>query len=147
MIDFPLLNAGLNGSAGVLLILGYLAIRKRNITCTRRACCRRCWCRRSFWVAISSIIWVIQQGKPTYFSDRAPEAPSWVATAYLVILGSHTILAVIVTPMALLTAYRGLRGPAGGARPPGAVDAADLALCVDYRRRRYWMLYRLYPVG
>src|SRR5207248_9668226 len=30
-IDFPLLNASLNGAAGMLLILGYLAVRRRRI--------------------------------------------------------------------------------------------------------------------
>ncbi len=34
----------------------------------------------------------------------------WVQYLYLAILVSHTILAVFVAPMALYTAYRGLRG-------------------------------------
>src|SRR5262249_14602718 len=109
MIDFPLLNACLNGSAGVLLILCYIAIRKRNIPLHKTCILAPGITSAIFLRSYLYYHLVIQQGKPTHFSDRAPEAPSWVATMYLVILLTHTVLAAVVTPMALLTAYRGLR--------------------------------------
>jgi protein SCO1/2/putative membrane protein len=147
MIDFPLLNASLNGSAGVLLILGYIAIRRRNIALHKTCMLAAMVTSAIFLSCYLYYHLVIQQGKPTHFADRAPEAPPWVGTLYLVILGSHTILAAVVTPMALLTAYRGLRD-----RLADHVRLARWTLPIWLYVSItgvvvYWMLYRLYPDG
>jgi uncharacterized membrane protein YozB (DUF420 family) len=86
-------------------------------------------------------------GKPTYFSERAPDAPVWVARLYYGILLSHTLLAVVVAPLALVTAYLGLSG-----RFKRHVKIArwtlPLWLYVSITGVVvYWMLYRLYPAS
>jgi len=108
-IDFPLLNACLNAAAGVLLVVGYVAIRRRFIALHKALMLAALAISTVF---LSSYLYyhiVVQQGRPTHFSQRAPEAPPWVAKTYLAVLLTHTVLAAAAAPLALATAYLGLR--------------------------------------
>jgi uncharacterized membrane protein YozB (DUF420 family) len=83
----------------------------------------------------------------TRFEDQAPGAPGWVRPLYLAILLSHTVLAAVVAPMALFTAYQGLRG-----RLDSHVRIARWTLPIWLYVSVtgvvvYWMLYRLYAPG
>ena len=83
-------------------------------------------------------------GRPTYFHEKWPEAPGWVETAYLMLLTSHTLLAVVTAPLALFTAYLGVRG-----RLARHVWIARWTLPIWLYVSIagvvvYWMLYRLY---
>ena len=51
-----------------------------------------------------------------------------VRAVYLVILGSHTVLAIAVGPLALVTLRRALQGPVPAPPPDRAGDAPHLAL-------------------
>jgi uncharacterized membrane protein YozB (DUF420 family) len=84
----------------------------------------------------------IRGGTPTAFTGQG-----WVRSLYFGILLSHTLLAAIVPPLALLTAYQGLR-----LRFQRHVRIArwtlPLWLYVSVTGVAvYWMLYRLYPSG
>jgi uncharacterized membrane protein YozB (DUF420 family) len=73
-------------------------------------------------------------------------APAWVGYLYLAILGTHTLLAVPTAPLALVTAYRGLRG-----RLARHVRLARWTLPIWLYVSItgvvvYLMLYRLYPM-
>jgi uncharacterized membrane protein YozB (DUF420 family) len=145
--DFPAFNAALNGLSGVLILLGYFAIRKRllrlHATCMLTA------------IAVSAVFLgsylfyhlVVKEGRPTRFADQAPTAPVWVSHVYLGILLTHTLLAIFAAPLAVYTAYRGLRGQilshvrvARWTLPIWLyVSVTGVAV--------YWMLYRLYPPG
>lgn len=145
MIDFPLLNACLNASAGVLLVLGYLAIRTRKIALHKICMLSALAFSAVFLSCYLYYHLVIQRGQPTYFSDRAPDAPPWMARLYLALLGSHIILAIIMTPLALVVAYLGLRD-----RLAKHVRLARWTLPIWLYVSItgvivYWMLYRLYP--
>jgi protein SCO1/2/putative membrane protein len=144
-VDFPLLNASLNFLSGVLLVLGYAAIRRREVTAHK-------WLMLSA-LCVSAVFLgcylyyhiVIQKGQSTRFAERAPEAPAWVATTYYVILISHILLAVPQTVMALVVAYLGLRD-----RLERHVKLARWTFPVWLYVSVtgvvvYWMLYRLYP--
>jgi protein SCO1/2/putative membrane protein len=145
-IDFPLLNACLNAASGVLLLLGWIAI-KRKLVGLHKTCMLSALVTSAIFLSCYLYYHIaVQHGRPTRFSERSPEAPAWVATAYLAILGSHTILAALVTPLALVTAYHGLRN-----RLDRHVRLArwtfPLWLYVSITGVVvYWMLYRLYPV-
>jgi len=144
-IDFPLLNASLNGAAGVLLILGYLAVRRRRIALHKASMLTALVVSGLFLACYLYYHLAIQQGRPTRFSERAPSAPLWVGSTYLVILGSHTILAAVVAPLALYVSYQGLRN-----RIERHVWLARWLLPVWLYVSVtgvvvYWMLYRLYP--
>jgi protein SCO1/2/putative membrane protein len=145
-VDFPLLNACLNAASGVLLLLGWIAIKRRLVGLHKTCMLSALVTSAIFLGCYLYYHMAVQHGKPTYFSERAPEAPVWVARTYLVILGSHTILAALVTPLALVTAYFGLRN-----RLDRHVLLArwtfPLWLYVSVTGVVvYWMLYRLYPV-
>lgn len=144
-IDFPLLNASLNAAAGMLLLLGYAAIRRRQIALHKACMLTALAVSAAFLSCYLFYHLAIQHGRPTHFSDRAPHAPAWVARTYLAILITHTVLAVVVAPLALFVTYQGLRN--------------NLARHVRVARWTlpvwlyvsvtgvvvYWMLYRLYP--
>jgi protein SCO1/2/putative membrane protein len=101
---FPTLNAALNGAAGVLLVLGYLAIRRRQIT-LHKACMLVALAVSALFLACYLYYHIIVRGgEPTRFVG-----PPAARTVYLAILLSHTILAVLVAPLALVITYLGLR--------------------------------------
>jgi protein SCO1/2 len=141
---YPPFNASLNAAAGVFLLLGYAAIRRRwirlHIACMLSA------------LAVSAVFLafylyfhiVVMHLQPTRFSCKWPDAPQWVEIVYRVILTSHTILAVVTAPLALYTASLGLRG-----RLVRHVWIARWTLPIWLYVSVtgvvvYWMLYRLY---
>ncbi len=102
--DLPAVNAALNATSAVLLVAGYVAIRRRSIrlhkTCMLTA------------LAVSAVFlgcylyyhFVVKNGRPTPFTGTG-----WIRYSYFTILLTHTILAVTVAPLAITTAYLGLR--------------------------------------
>ena len=141
---YPPLNASLNAAAGVLLLLGYAAIR-RGLIRLHVACMLSA-------LAVSAVFLgfylyfhlVVMHSQPTRFNVRWPDAPKWVEIVYLVILTSHTILAAATAPLALYTASLGLRN-----RLARHVWIARWTLPIWLYVSVtgvvvYWMLYRLY---
>jgi len=104
MNDLPAINAGFNALAACLLALGLYFIRTGN-----RAAHRRCMIA-AFGVSVlfltgyltyhSYVVQVLHKG-PTVFRD-----PAWFRPIYLAILLTHTLLAVVIVPMVLLTLWR-----------------------------------------
>ncbi len=90
-------NALLNTSSTVLLIVGYLAIRRKNVPV-----------HRASMVGAFGASCVFLVGYLTRFaltgSHRFPDL-GWVRTAYLVILFSHMVLAVVTVPLVLRTLF------------------------------------------
>jgi uncharacterized membrane protein YozB (DUF420 family) len=87
----------------------------------------------------------VRHWQPTYFRENTVGAPEWVARVYLAVLGTHTVLAVVAAPLALYTAYLGLRD-----RYKRHVRVARWTLPIWLYVSVtgvvvYWMLYRLYP--
>lgn len=145
MIHFPTLNAGLNALSGILLILGYVAIRKRKIALHKGCMLGALIVSVIFLACYLYFHLAIQKGKPTRFAEKAPGAPEWVAWTYLAILGSHTILAAAVAILAPITAILGLRDRLERHKKlarwtfPLWLYVSVTGVVV------YWMLYRLYP--
>jgi protein SCO1/2/putative membrane protein len=143
--DFPAFNALLNAASGFLLLLGWVLIRLRRILL--HAACMLTALAVSALFLTSYLYYhlAIKGGQPTYFAEEAIGAPPWMANVYYAVLGTHTVLAVVVAPLALVTAYLGLRGRlkrhvrlARWTWPLWLyVSATGVAV--------YWMLYRLYP--
>lgn len=144
---FPAFNAVLNSLSGVLVGLGYLSIRRKKVRLHVACMLSALVVSALFLASYLYFHLVIRQGQPTYFAKRWPQAPEWVGQLYLGILLSHTVLAVVVAPLALYTAYLGLTG-----RFPRHVRVArwtlPLWLYVSVTGVVvYWMLYRLYAPG
>lgn len=100
--DLPLLNASLNATSGVLLVLGYALIRRGRVRLHRA--CMISACVVSTLFLASYVVYHANIGsKP--FLGRGP-----LRTVYFVILITHVILAAAVPPLALITLTRGLKG-------------------------------------
>ncbi len=99
--DLPSLNAGLNTIAGVLLLLGYIAIKKnqRNV-------------HRGFMVAALLVSAVFLTSYLIYHyhvpSKKFPEL-GFIKTIYFIILIPHIILAAAMVPMILKTFWHAYR--------------------------------------
>lgn len=143
--DFPAFNAMLNALATVLLLVGYWAIRFRLVR-LHIACMLTTLLVSAVFLASYLFFHIyVKDWRATRFVEQAPDAPAWVAIAYAAILLSHTILAIVATPMALATAYFGLRGwwkahiKLARWTFPIWVYVSTTGVVV------YWMLYRMYP--
>ena len=90
---------------------------------------------------------VVRQGRATRFTDQCPDAPAGSATCTWTILGTHTVLAIPTAPMALASAYLGLRGKIL-AHVRLVKWTFPIWLYVSVTGVVvYWMLYRLYPAS
>lgn len=95
----PAVNAALNATCAVLLVAGYAFIRRRKIAAHRRTM------KTAFAVSV-----VFLASYLTYHQHagvhRYPGSGT-LRTVYLVILATHTVLAVVVVPLVLRTLYLG----------------------------------------
>ena len=98
--DLPALNAVLNATSGILLVIGFVLIKGRHIRAHRRTMIAAFLCSGAFLT--SYVIYHAQIGSK-------PFAGTGIArTIYFSILVPHVILAAVVLPMAILTLRRGL---------------------------------------
>lgn len=98
----PHLNALLNATSGILLLTGYLFIRRRRVLAHRN--CQIAALTASALFLISYTIYHYYHG-----STRFPDVPI-VRPIYLVILFTHLVLAIVILPLIFLTVYRAARG-------------------------------------
>jgi protein SCO1/2/putative membrane protein len=143
-LDFPAVNASLNAIAGALIVFGFGAVRAGRYRLHAGVMLSALAVSAIFLTSYLYFHIVIRHGQPTHFEDQAVSPPSWAKPTYLAILLSHTILAVIVAPLALYTAYQGLRGRIVRHR---AVARWTLPLWFYVSGTGvlvYWMLYRLF---
>lgn len=98
----PAINAGLNAVAAGWLIVGWRAIRRGEVDQHRRAMLVALSASGVF--LISYVIRFLSSGTHRYPGE------GWDRTAYLVVLASHTVLAMVVLPLVLVTAWRALTG-------------------------------------
>ena len=141
----PGLNAALNGLSGVLLVIGFLAIKRRVVGLHKLCMLTALLVSALFLASYLYYHFAIKEAVATKFRDRNPEAPAAVAYLYYGLLGTHTVLAAAVAPLALVTAYRGLRD-----RIKEHMRIARWTLPIWLYVSVtgvvvYWMLYRLYP--
>lgn len=99
----PAVNATLNASAAFLLVIGYVAIRRRRIGLHKTCMLAAFACSSVFLASYLYYHFVILRG----VSPRLV-GPGGIRMVYLAILLTHTILAVAVAPLAIITTYRGL---------------------------------------
>ncbi len=105
MIDYsvlPTINATLNAVAGVFLVIGYVMIKRRQITAHRNAMLAAFASSALFLV--SYLVYHAQAGSRPFTGQGA------IRQVYFAILISHVILAAAILPMAVSTLSRGLRG-------------------------------------
>ena len=102
LTDLPALNAALNGLSAICVVSGFIFIRRG-----RRAAHRNCMVMAltaSVLFLISYLYYHFHAGR-TVFRD-----PAWFRPIYLTLLLTHTVLAVAILPMIVVTVTRALRG-------------------------------------
>jgi putative membrane protein len=112
----PKLNAILNGTCSVLLLLSLYFIRQLNITMHKRINILA-FCLSSLFLVSYITFHYLMKTETVYgdlngdgqLSDMERAAAGGMRTVYLTILISHIILAAGVLPLILLSFYRGLQ--------------------------------------
>ncbi len=145
--DFPLFHAGLNTVATLLLVLGGLAIWRRAIRLHVLCMLTTLAISTLFLGSYLYFHLVVKGGVATRFQDQNPTAPDWARYTYLAILLSHTVLAAIITPLAVWTAYLGWTGDYARHRPLAKWVLPIWLYVTTTGVVVYWMLYRMYATG
>lgn len=132
----PSLNAGLNLTSALLLILGFFFIRQGAWTGHALSMCAALG---------TSTLFLISYLAYHFFRGATPfPGGGWMRPVYFTVLISHTILAILVPPLAGFSLYLALKGRfekhlrwARVAFPVWVyVSVTGVVI--------YWMLYRIY---
>ena len=99
MFSHAALNASLNGISALLLAGGYAAIRAGKMQVHKR------FMVSAFWVSVaflgSYVTYHIRVKQVVLFQGQG-----WIRPVYFTLLTSHTILAIVIVPMILITLRR-----------------------------------------
>lgn len=101
MENLATLNAYLNTSCTALLVAALVQVKRGNIAAHRRL---------MLMAAATSVLFLISY--VTYHANvgsRHFTGEGWIRPVYFTILMSHTILAVVIVPLVIVTLRRGLR--------------------------------------
>ncbi|MGH7830127.1 MAG: DUF420 domain-containing protein [Candidatus Binatia bacterium] len=135
--SLPDINAGLNSASAVLLVTGYLCIRRKKVA-AHKFCMLAAFATSTLFLA-SYLFYHYQVGSVPF------QGRGWVRTVYFTVLVSHTILAMAIVPLILITLTRALKGDFARHRPI-ARRTLPLWLYVSITGVIvYWMLYQIRP--
>jgi uncharacterized membrane protein YozB (DUF420 family) len=102
--DLPAVNASLNGLSAVFLTAGFVFIRRKNKS-AHRNCMIAAFVTSIVFLACyltyHSYLAIVLHKGPTQFLH-----PLWFRPIYLAILLTHTVLAMVIVPLILVTLYR-----------------------------------------
>jgi putative membrane protein len=99
--DLPAVNACLNGASTVLLTIGYIQIKRGN-----KIAHRNCMIGAVITSSIFLTCYLIYH----HFAGRTTfQNPQWFRPIYLLILVTHTVLAVAIVPMVITTVLLAVR--------------------------------------
>ena len=100
LLWLPTINATLNGIAFLLLLTGYIAIRRKNVH-FHRACMISAF-------AVSTAFLVCYLIYHFNVLSKKFEGPNYLRAVYFLVLVPHIILAVVMLPMIFVTFRRAL---------------------------------------
>lgn len=104
--DLPIVNATLNGLSAILLGAGFYFIRRKD-----QETHRKCMLAAFVTSALFLVCYLTYHGYLAYYLHRGPtifKNPAWFRPIYLTILLTHTVLAVVIVPLALISLSRAL---------------------------------------
>jgi uncharacterized membrane protein YozB (DUF420 family) len=133
--DLPHLNAALNATATLLLVLGWRLIRARRAEAHRRAMLGALGCSALFLV--SYLVYHFEAGSVRFPGTGAAR------TAYLAILASHTVLAAALPVLVAVTVSRALARRFDRHRRIARVTLPVWLYVSVTGVVVYWMLYRM----
>jgi uncharacterized membrane protein YozB (DUF420 family) len=102
MFSHAALNASLNGASAILLAAGYAAIRNGKIA-VHKAFMISAFVVSSVFL-VSYLLYHYRVGHVTFHGQ------GWIRPVYFVLLTTHTVLAVVIVPMILVTLRRAWLG-------------------------------------
>ena len=129
------LNTSLIVISGFFLLLGYYFIRQRQIVLHKRSMLTA--------TVFAALFLVVYVSRALLFETKVFAGEGWIRTLYLVILVSHTILAIAVGPFALVTLRRALRGDYAKHRRIARITFPMWLYVVVTGWLIYWMLHSL----
>ncbi|MGH9406825.1 MAG: DUF420 domain-containing protein [Terriglobia bacterium] len=99
--SLPAIDAVLNATSAVLLVAGYISIRRKNVLAHKCLMLSAFGCSCAF---ISGYLWYHAHVGVKHFTGRGVVRPF-----YFALLGTHTVLAASVPPLVIITLYFALR--------------------------------------
>ena len=105
---FPHVNASLNALSGIFLLLGFVFIKLGQVH-KHRACMLSAFVTSSIFL----ICYIIHHSIRTYYFGLGPTKFAGEGVArplYFLILGTHTVLAIVVVPFIIVTLRYALKG-------------------------------------
>jgi putative membrane protein len=139
LISAPALNAVLNSSSAVFLTAGYVQVRRHRIPSHRVCMFIAFFCSVAFLA--SYVIYHLHAGVIRF------EGQGWIRPVYFTLLGTHTVLAIVIVPLAIITLSRALTAKFDRHRRiarwtlPIWLYVSVTGVIV------YLLLYRLYPAS
>ena len=140
MISNAAVNASLNGLSGILLACGYLAIRAGKKDVHKAFMLSAVGVSLLFF--ISYVTYHVRVGKVVLCQGQGRIRP-----VYFTLLGTHTVLAIVIVPLAIITLSRALAAKFDRHRRiarwtlPIWLYVSVTGVIV------YFLLYRLYPAA
>ena len=126
MISHPAWNAILNGSSAVLVTTGYVMIRSKRVQ-AHKACMLAATATSTVFL-ISYVDYHLHAGVLHFPGTGVARY------AYLTMLTSHTILAIAIVPMVIISLVPRAQGKVCRSQAHRALDVAHVGLCVRDRR-------------
>lgn len=99
----PAINATLNATSGVLLLIAYVLIKQKRIAPHRRFMLAACYTSLVF-LCCYVLNHYLRHGVVTRFKGTGVIRP-----IYFTLLTTHTFLAITIVPMAIVTVWNGLK--------------------------------------
>jgi putative membrane protein len=137
LTDLPAVNAALNATSALLLVSGYSFIRQRRVT-AHKICMTT--------ALATSALFLLSYLTYHYHIGSMPfRGQGWIRPLYFTLLISHTSLAAVIVPLAIITLYRAWKTDL-----PRHVRIARWTLPIWLYVSItgviiYWMLYQLFP--
>src|SRR2546426_4641248 len=133
----PLLNALLNSTSAVLLVTGFVLIRRQRVRAHRN-------CQVS--AVVTSTLFLASYLTYHYYHGATRFAGQGIVRPiYFTILISHTILAIVIVPLVLVTLYRAAHGDFVRHRKVARWTLPIWLYVSVTGVIVYLMLYRIYP--
>jgi uncharacterized membrane protein YozB (DUF420 family) len=99
--SLPAVNASLNGASGLLLVTGYSFIRRGKMTPHKISMIAAFCCSSVF---LACYVYFHLHAGIIRFGGQG-----WIRPVYFTLLISHTVLAIVIVPLVLITLSRALR--------------------------------------
>lgn len=133
----PHVNATLNATSGVLLLTGFYFVKKGRRGAHKNAMFGAVSCSAVFLVCY--VIYHYSVGSVKFTGQ------GWIRPVYFTILISHTILAVALVPLVIMTLSRALRERFDRHRKIAKITFPVWIYVSFTGVAVYWLLYHAYP--